>query len=118
MLYNIRTALHYSNKQGSDNNMTTPDESYTETAHTVIHCFKDRKSAPYTLTTVLTETTDRGRLYYSITVLCRTEEGTQDIGSVSDITDIREEADRLFRLVSDGCVMPCTLEDAISDLLE
>ena len=97
--------------------MTTAEEQYTETARTVIHPIRERTSAPHTLTTILSETTDRGRQYFSITVLQRTEEGTQSVCTVPDITAAREEADELFRAITEGYVTPCTLQDVISDLL-
>ena len=97
--------------------MTTAEEQYTETVRTVIHRIEERTTAPHTLTTILSETSDRGRQYYSITVLLRQKESTQSVCTVPDITSSGEKAEDIFRAITEGYVTPCTLQDVISDLL-
>ncbi len=97
--------------------MTYLEEPYTETVHTVIRQIQVRKADQWTLTSVLSETTAAGRRYYSITAAVGKDSAADDICTVSDVTGDPADAERIFRMITDGCVMPCTLEDVISDIL-
>ncbi|MBE6561535.1 MAG: hypothetical protein E7662_10470 [Ruminococcaceae bacterium] len=97
--------------------MTYLEETYTETVRTVVRQMQVRKEENWTLTSVLSETTAAGRRYYSITAAVGKDEAAEDICTVSDITGDPAEAERIFRMITDGFVMPCTLEDVISDIL-
>ena len=98
--------------------MTYLDDSYTETVRTVILQMQVRKVEQWTLTSVLSETTSAKHKYYSITVAVGQNTEAEDICTISDITGDTAEAERIFRIIADGCVMPCTLEDVISDILD
>lgn len=55
---------------------------------------------------------------YSIEATLRSLDcGTTERLLVRDVTHLRDEADRVFRLISDGLVTPMTLLDVLYDLI-
>lgn len=93
----------------------------TERTESIRSIVKEIRCAPLdgrTLVTVLTESADGGRICYSVAAaLLPSAAPHEDACIVHDITGDAGEASRIFRLIADGCVTPCTLEDVLSDML-
>ena len=98
--------------------MTHFSEPFTESVHTRILEKSFRQAEGFLLSVFLSETHDATRSYYSITAAVSGTELPPDICTAADITGDRELAEELFRRIAAEDVMPCTLEDIISDLLE
>jgi len=99
--------------------MKPETELYTQTTRSAaVEVVSQRLNTEKTLTTVLLQTEENGRLYYSFAaVLCPVEIPSEDICIVHDVTGNPEDANHIFRLLTEGSVTPCTLEDVLSDLL-
>ena len=66
----------------------------------------------------LAGSSDGMRTFYSlVSALYPTSDPREEVCIVHDVTGDREQALRLFRLLAEGEVTPCTLEDILSDML-
>lgn len=72
----------------------------------------------FKLTYCLSRSLIEGRDSYSVCVsMLNTATGETEESCIPDVTSIKEEASRIFRLISEGTVTPMTLNDVVYDLI-
>lgn len=64
--------------------------------------------------TLFCRTSDRDTVSYGVTIK---NEITGEIGTVADITENPQTAERLFDLLLTGCVTPVSLKDVVEDFI-
>ena len=79
----------------------------------------DSRSIPHLLhlTTVLIQNCCPDHEQYSIGVLSQEYDGSTDFRIIHDITRDHTEAEKLFTIITDGTVTPCTLADVLQDVI-
>lgn len=82
-----------------------------------VHTVSKKVTDTLHLTTVLMQIHCTDYSFYSIGVLALDETSQADFRMVHDITREYDEAERIFKAITDGNVTPCTLEDVLCDMI-
>ena len=91
---------------------------HCESLHSIVLDIRTMHLDRRSLLHILTESCDGMRTFYSIvSALYPTSDPCEEVCIVHDVTGDREQARRIFRLLAEGEVTPCTLEDILSDML-
>ncbi len=77
---------------------------------------KLRTEGKYEIRYSLFEVTENGRTYYSFEIEQRSSDGFES-KEADDVCDTREEAEKLYDRMYDGCVMPISLHEIAEDYI-